>query len=375
MKREKNIRLSGPVTDYLKRNILLPALILPAFLLTWVLHQPVGKFPSYIEWNTIYTLAGLLVITMGIKESGFFHVMAYHLSGKIRRERYLALFLVFLAAFLSSFLTNDIALFIIVPLTLGFQDVLQKDYSRIIIFEALAVNAGSALTPIGNPQNIFLWHRWDISFLSFVKEMAPLVLILMVWLFLFVIIVFRSVKIKANHRYAGGADKKLFYLSLLLLASFIFFIEIDYGAWFLPAIFILYLFYSPKVLTGADWTLLFLFVFIFIDIDLFCQIPAIARFFSQPALQDPGRLFLTGTLGSQLLSNVPATVLLSHYTTNFKVLAYAVNTGGNGLMIASFANLIALRFISNRKKYCRFHFYSLVFFLITLMSVWFLLIR
>ncbi|MBN8930770.1 MAG: hypothetical protein J0G97_02270, partial [Rhizobium pusense] len=100
-------------------------------------------------------------------------------SSGFATERRLALFMVFSAAVLSTFLTNDVALFIIVPLTLTLRRLCEIPVSRLIIFEALAVNAGSLLTPIGNPQNILLWGRSGLSFAAFTWQMAPLALVMM----------------------------------------------------------------------------------------------------------------------------------------------------------------------------------------------------
>ncbi len=358
---------------FFRKNIFLILLILVAGLLFSLVHRPAAEIPSYIDWDTLYTLAGLLVITGGVRESGFFNAMARHLAFHIRNERFLALFLIFLASLLAAFFTNDIALFILIPLTLGLQEVLQRDATRLIIFEALAVNTGSALTPIGNPQNIFLWHRWGISFPLFVKEMAPLVGVMMLTLFLFALLVFPSGKIRPDHHRPVTVNKRLFWISLLLLAGFILSIETDLGPWFLLVIFPVYLLMARPVLLRADWGLLLLFLFMFIDISLLTHLPALHNFLLSLDLQKNSHLFLAGTLGSQIISNVPATLLLSHYTADYRILAWAVNTGGNGLLIASFANLIALRFVRKRHKVFLFHLFSIPFFLISALLVWFLL--
>ncbi len=357
---------------FLRSNIFLLFLVLLALFLTLRGHHAPGELPAYVDWETIYTLAGLLVITGGIRESGFFDFTARHLAYRIRSERALALFLIFLSALLSAFFTNDIALFILVPLTLGLQKVLKKDYTRLIIFEALAVNAGSTLTPIGNPQNIFLWHRWGISFPLFVREMSPVVGVMTFILLLFTLLFFRPVTIRPSNHCATAVDKRLFWVSLLLLAGFILSIETGPGPWFLLVIFPVYLAMAHPVLLRADYGLLLLFLFMFIDIDLLCQLPAIHNFITTLHLREPTHLFLSGLLGSQVISNVPATILLSHYTSDYRLLAWAVNTGGNGLLIASFANIIALRFVKNKKKFLLFHLYSVPFFVVTALMVWFL---
>ncbi len=108
-----------------------------------------------------------MMLTKGVELSGYFDVLGRKMVRRFATERKLALFMVFSAALLSTFLTNDVALFIVVPLTLTLRKLCEIPVTRLIIFEALAVNAGSLLTPIGNPQNILLWGRSDLSFTAF----------------------------------------------------------------------------------------------------------------------------------------------------------------------------------------------------------------
>ncbi|RDT63931.1 anion transporter, partial [Klebsiella pneumoniae] len=128
------------------------------------------------DWRTIITLSGLMMLTKGVELSGYFDVLGRKMVRRFATERKLALFMVFSAALLSTFLTNDVALFIVVPLTLTLRKLCEIPVTRLIIFEALAVNAGSLLTPIGNPQNILLWGRSGLSFTAFTGQMAPLAL-------------------------------------------------------------------------------------------------------------------------------------------------------------------------------------------------------
>jgi Na+/H+ antiporter NhaD/arsenite permease-like protein len=105
-----------------------------------------------------------MLLTKGIELSGYFDVLGRKMARRFATERQLAMFMVLAAALLSTFLTNDVALFIVVPLTLTLKKWCAIPVNRLIIFEALAVNAGSLLTPIGNPQNILLWGRSGLSF-------------------------------------------------------------------------------------------------------------------------------------------------------------------------------------------------------------------
>ncbi len=358
----------------LKRNFLLVALVGVSLGLAGVLHQPLQRLPDYVDWDTIATLCGLLLITTGLKESNLFDAAAYRISQRIDTERRLALALIFFSAALAMVLTNDIALFIIVPLTLGLQKIAAKDYARMIVLEAIAVNVGSSLTTIGNPQNIFLWHQWRVSFPVFASKMAPLVLIMAACLFVVVFFSFPAAKIAARNAHPPVVHRRLFWLSAVLLIAFVVSVELRCERYFLAIVFLALLWTRRNVIFKTDWGLVGLFIVIFIDLDLFCQIGAVKRLLASLDFHHPGTLFLTGALMSQAISNVPATILLAKYTADFKMLAYGVNVGGNGLLIGSFANLIALRFIQRRRKYWLFHAYSIPFFIVTMILAYDLLI-
>ncbi len=341
-----------------------------------ILHLPLRLFPAMVDWKTISTLTGLLLITTGIKESGLFYFLAYRIARKIDNERLLALFLIFLAVILSMFLTNDITLFIVVPLTLTLQQIVKSDYTKIIIFEAIAVNVGSSLTPIGNPQNIYLWHQWGISFYGFVKEMIPLVSIMSIWLLAMIFFCFSSRKIELANNYNRNniVDRGLFIICVILLIGFVSFTELGLGTYFLLIIFLVIFITRKSIFLKCDWGLIFLFIIIFVDLDLICRLKAVNHLLGMLDFSNIHTLLLSGALFSQVISNVPSAILLTKHSTNFKIIAYGVNIGGNGLLIASFANLIALRFSNKKQSYFSFHVYSLPYFIITLISFYYFLI-
>ena len=138
-----------------------------------------ASYPALVDWPTMATLTGLLVLTKGLEVSGAMHWLGRRLIGLMATERAAAVWLVIAAALLSTVLTNDVALFVIVPLTLGICRITPLPTTRLVVFEALAVNAGSALTPIGNPQNRFLWQLSGSSFGGFVLHMLPLVAVML----------------------------------------------------------------------------------------------------------------------------------------------------------------------------------------------------
>ncbi len=358
----------------LKGNLLTVVLLAAALGLAYALRQPLHLFPAMVDWKTISTLSGLLLITTGIKESGLFYLFAYRIAQKIDNERLLALFLISLAAILSMFLTNDIALFIVIPLTLTLQQIVGSDYSKIIIFEAIAVNVGSSLTPIGNPQNIYLWHQWGISFHSFVREMTPLVSIMSIWLLAMAFLCFPSKKIEVANNHKHVVDRGLFIICSILLVVFISSTELGLETYFLPIILLVILIARKSIFLKCDWGLILLFILIFIDLNLICRLKTANHLLTMLDFSNIRTLFLSGAFFSQVISNVPSAILLTKHSANFRIITYGVNIGGNGLLISSFANLIALRFSNRKHKYFSFHVYSLPYFIITLISSYYLLI-
>lgn len=335
------------------------------FILGVIAPSAPSDYPGYVDWNTIVTLAGLLLLTTAIKESGFFYHLARRMLRKIRLERTLAVFLISASALLSMVLTNDVSLFVIIPLTLSVQKITGNDFLKLIVFEAIAVNVGSTLTPIGNPQNIFLWHQWKISFPAFIWHMLPLEILLFALLLLFVFFTFPPSKLTNLHQSEGTVNRRLFGFSATLFFLFLLSIELKWHMYFFPVLLFLYLLFFRRILRKTNWCLIFLFIFVFIDVHLVSRLAPVNRLFTYLNLKDARILFTGGVVASQFVSNVPAAILLAKFSHNWQTIAYAVNVGGNGLIIGSFANLIAMHFIENKSKYALFHRYSLPFFLLS----------
>lgn len=167
------------------RDRLLQFLLLAGVILACFTSSPLRDYPRWIDWPTITTLLGLLLLTKSVEMSGYFDWLGRKMMARLSNERTLALFMVVASALLSTFLTNDVALFIVVPLTITLKKLSALPVTRLIIFEALAVNVGSLLTPIGNPQNILLWNHSGLSFSAFIGQMLPLSGVLLFLLLLF----------------------------------------------------------------------------------------------------------------------------------------------------------------------------------------------
>ncbi len=321
----------------------------------------------YVDWVTIVTLTGLLVISTGIKESNALDRISLKIFQKVRTERGLAFFLVLISALFSMFLTNDITLFIIVPLTLSLQRFLKNDIKKMVIFEALAVNVGSTLTPIGNPQNLLLWHMWKVSFFSFILNMLPLELSMMTVLLGFSACVFKKRKLTVMERQPFELDKKLSGVSFLFLALYIVLLEFHVARFSVAFLFLFYLLFFRRVLKKVDWFLLFVFILMFMDVHLFSNFPFVVNIVKTMDLSKPLHVFFLSVGFSQIASNVPAAIFVSKFSNLYLPIVYGVNIGGNGFVIGSLANLIALRMVKGRKIYSDFHKYSFVYFFITIL--------
>jgi len=336
-------------------------LVLLAGLVAFAVLQPdrIGSFGSLIDWPTIAALAGLLLLTKGLEVSGALHSVGRTLVESMATERAAALFLVAAAALLSTVLTNDVALFVVVPLTLGICRLTGMPATKIVIFEALAVNAGSALTPIGNPQNIFIWQRANVPFAEFIWHQLPLVASLMLVLLVFTAFAFKARPFTILEHEASTLDPKLLTVSLLLYIPFLVATDMHQAGWAAAAVLVMFLVLRPRVVADLDWGLLLVFALMFIDLRLLAGLEYVNHLMLNLGLQKPVNLYWAGIGASQLVSNVPATIALAEFSKDWRVIAYGVNVGGFGLMIGSLANLIALRMTGDRGAWKSFHAYSI----------------
>lgn len=335
-------------------------LLIIGVLLSFFVPFTPRSWPGAIDWKTIITLSGLLMLTKGVELSGYFDVLGRKMVRRFSSERGLVLFMVGAAALLSTFLTNDVALFILVPLTMTLRKLCALPVSRLIIFEALAVNAGSLLTPIGNPQNILLWGRSGLSFSAYTWQMLPLALVLFISLLALCWFCFPARKLvyqasESSHPW----QRSLLVISVLNYGIFLAALELQQPLVGLGVVALVFLLVARRVVTAIDWTLLAVFMAMFIDVHLLTQLPLLTDGLPKLVHLSQGGVLALGIGLSQVISNVPATILLVNYLPPDRLLAWAVNIGGFGLLPGSLANLIALRMAADRRIWWRFHLYSI----------------
>ncbi|WP_145556300.1 SLC13 family permease [Yersinia canariae] len=359
---------------FLKDRLLHILLILGIGLTAWM-PTKISAFPQFIDWTTIVTLLGLMLLTKGVEVSGYFDFIGRKIINTLRTERHLALFLVMSAAVLSSFLTNDVALFIIVPLILTLKKISTLPVSRLIIFSALAVNAGSLLTPIGNPQNILLWSRSELSFIGFTLQMAPLAGIILLTL---LAVTWWRFPARIINKQAPSPiypyQSRLLLSCLALYVIFIICVDLGWASYGLLIVFAGLLLLARRVLLAIDWSLIVVFMAMFIDVRLLTELPGLQSLFGEIKTLSAGAAYMLGIGLSQVISNVPATILLLNYQPSSALVAYAVNIGGFGFALGSMANLIALRMAGEPAIWLKFHAYSLPFLFWSALVGWLLLV-
>ncbi|TDQ89836.1 YbiR family transporter [Paraburkholderia silvatlantica] len=324
--------------------------------------RPIASLPALVDWQTVMTLAGLLILTKGIEYSGLLTWLAHKLVHHIHSERGLALLLVALAAALSMIVTNDVALFVVVPLVLSLHKLTPLPLKRLVIVIALAVNAGSVLTPLGNPQNLFLWQVSGVSFGRFVVGLAPLCAFLMAMLILLAALLFKATPLDLSKDAAPQrVDRALASVAALLFVAFVLLADAHHAGVALAAVAAGFVIWRIRIVLKIDWLLLLIFVLMFIVLRSVAALPAIHHALTSLSLQTPMRAFAAGAVLSQVISNVPAAIVLAGFTHDWRALAFGVSVGGFGVAIGSLANLIAVRLSGQRGVWLPFHLIAVPF--------------
>ena len=312
-------------------------------VLSCFLVPPDGQYPGYLDKDTLLTLFCLMTVVAGFQEMGLFRWVGQTLLRRIRSQRQLALMLVFLCFFSSMLITNDVSLLTFVPLGLLLSDLTGMDASlcRTVTLMTIAANLGSMLTPIGNPQNLYLYGAYGLSAGDFFPVVLPLAGISLACLTATALPVLpRDLQIPPVHPQPLRQPGKLaLYGALFLLCLLTVFRILPYG---LLTVLVLGTLAAvePALLRKLDVSLLCTFICFFVVSGNLGRLPAVHGFLQ--SLLERSTL-LTGVLTSQIISNVPAAVLLSGFTDNWRELLLGVDIGGLGTPVASLASLITLK--------------------------------
>ncbi|MBE5822894.1 MAG: citrate transporter [Butyrivibrio sp.] len=309
--------------------------------------HPDRTYISYIDFRSLGILWGLMVIIQGLKENSVFERIAIALLSKVKNGFELAVVLVFMCFIGSMLITNDVALITFVPLAIMILSSCKREDLMIpvVVLQTIAANLGSMLTPIGNPQNLYLYGLTGMKLSSFILTMLPYSLISAVLLFACLFTLPGRKEKLSNTKENSitsrfGSRTQIMIYTVLFVVALLTVVRII--PWYVFAIIVLVIVGGMdfKILLRADYILLLTFIGFFIFTGNMGKIDYIRNFFGTVLT---GREFAIGVILSQFISNVPATLMLSGFTTNYTSLLVGVNVGGLGTLIASMASLISFK--------------------------------
>ncbi len=329
---------------FLKKEPILSVSALAAAV-SCILVPPDRAYLEYIDFRTLALLYALMAVSAGLRKAGAMESLAHLVCRRASGARALGLILVALTFFSSMLITNDVALLTFVPFAVVLLGMTGRgqDLILIVVLQTAAANLGSMLTPVGNPQNLYLYSYYHLSAGDFFRITAP-VWALSLALTLLGCLALPRVRLAPDLGEAPRPDKKLLglYLGLFALCLLSVFRLLPWPG-LLGALVLVLLIFDRKTLLKADFLLLLTFVAFFIFAGNLARLEAVDRLLRELLA---GREYLTALLASQVVSNVPAALLLSGFTDNARELLLGVDIGGLGTPVASLASLISLKLYS-----------------------------
>ncbi len=377
-----SINMKKIITFFKQETVLCIACILA--IISAFIVPPDAEYLTYIDFRTLGLLFCLMTVMAGFQEIGAFQKLAQGMLSKVHRMRQLVPILILLCFFSSMLMTNDVALITFVPFTfivlgLAGEGAKQKHMIPVVVMQTVAANLGSMLTPIGNPQNLYLYGISEMSLGAFLLLMLPYTAVSCILLLLWSIWYTRKENAALTVTFPKQSESLnrrelviytvLFILSLLTVARII--------QWWITLVIVLIVAFvtDRKVLCKVDYSLLVTFAGFFVFIGNMGRIPVFRDFLENMIA---GHEAVTAIISSQVISNVPAALLLSGFTDNFKALIIGTNLGGLGTLIASMASLISFKLIGRecagiKGKYLLYFTAVNLLFLAVLVTLYFVI--
>ena len=347
---------------------------------------PDGAYLGYIDFRTLAILFSLMTVMAGLRQQGIFDRMGRALLALTGSTLQLVLVLVGLCFFGSMFITNDVSLLTFVPFTFVVLNSLgaearEKLILPVVCMQTIAANLGSMLTPIGNPQNLYLYGRSGMGMGAFVALMLPYTLASLALLAGWAVWLCRGGS--PVRKGTGGpflapqqsvaADGRIIWMDAALFVVCLLAVVrvLPYPVAF-GAVLAATLLADRATLGRVDYSLLLTFVAFFVFIGNLGRVEAFSDWLRQIIA---GREVLVAVLASQVTSNVPAALLLSGFTQNVQALIIGTNLGGLGTLIASMASLISYRQIAREEPAGKGRYFALftlsnLLFLAVLLALW-----
>ncbi len=311
-------------------------------LVTSIIVPPDKEYLGYFDFKTLTCLFCVLAMVCALRNIRFFYTLAKAIVRRFRNAKICILALVYITFIGSMLLANDMALLTFLPLGYFILHTTgkEKHMAFTFIMQNIAANLGGMLTPFGNPQNLFLYSKFNIPTGEFMMIMLIPFIVSIVLITGCCLIFVRSEPLEIGEKAASLPPiRTTVYLMLFAFSLLIVFRGVPYQLG-LVVIPLALLFLDRQALLQVDYGLLFTFVFFFIFAGNMARIDVVREFFS--ALLEKNTLVVSA-FSCQFISNVPSAVLLSQFTDNYKELLLGVNIGGVGTLISSLASLITFR--------------------------------
>ncbi|MDD6807822.1 MAG: SLC13 family permease [Oscillospiraceae bacterium] len=346
-----------------KETILSISLILAVISSLFVI--PNKNYLNYIDYRTILLLFTLMGITQGLKKLNVFNILGHKLLNRCHSINSLIFILWGLCFVFSMLITNDVALITFVPFSIVVLELLGDSYKKkwlipTVVLQTIAANLGSMLTPIGNPQNLYLYEKSNHEFMDFLTLMLPYTIISLVLLVITTLLLTKN-KNESTEELVLPLyeipENKIYIIIYLILFILCIFSVLHFLSILVPLICTIFFiaFFDRDIFKKIDFSLLLTFVGFFIFVGNIKNISAFQNYVE--SIID-GQELIVSIISSQIISNVPAAILLSAFTDNIDLIILGTNIGGLGTLIASMASLISFKYIAKDNKENRIIFFK-----------------
>lgn len=329
-----------PIWDFVRKNAVMMIALIAAVITSFIV-PPDEKYAEYFDFKTLTCLFCVLAVVGALRNIRFFYMLARSIVRRFRTARLCTLALVYITFIGSMLIANDMALMTFLQLGYFVLSASHKEKHMAFVFvmQNIAANLGGMLTPFGNPQNLYLYSKFDIPTGEFMGIMAPPFALAIFMITVCCMFVPNERMDVPDEPVRLPKLRTALYLAAFAFSILIVFRGIPYWTG-LIVIPLLLLIMDRNALATVDYPLLFTFVFFFIFAGNMSRIPAVSNVFSGLLKRDT---LLFSALSCQVISNVPSAILLSQFTADYPALLVGVNIGGTGTLIASLASLITFR--------------------------------
>ena len=345
---DKKFRWALALAAFAKKNIVMLVALLAATVTCFII-PPDNAYWGYFDVKTLTCLFCVLAVVCALKNVNFFYMLARKIVRVFKNARLSILALVYITFIGSMLIANDMALLTFLPLGMFVLTTTGKNkyMAFTFIMQNIAANLGGMLTPFGNPQNLYLYTKFQIPTLEFMEIMAPpfVMAVALITLCCLIFVKPEPLELKDDPMELPVV-RTVIYMLLFALSIVIVFRAIPYwiGLIVIPLVL---LFMDRKALKMVDYPLLLTFVFFFIFSGNLARVDAVRNLFSILLAKST---LLFSVASCQVISNVPSAILLSQFTENYRELLLGVNIGGVGTLIASLASLITFREYTKQNK-------------------------